>query len=357
MVNCYLKTSYDLRLITVYRGSMTNKAIYVKTGGGFDVVTVGVSDAAKPKSHEITVRVKASSLNYHDYIVVSGMWGPTESRIPMSDGAGEVIAVGDAVTEFKVGDHVVSLFFGGWSEGRPRFADFSTVPGDGVDGFARETVTLPATAFTRAPKGYSDAESSTLTTAGLTAWRALMVDAAIKPGDTVLVQGTGGVSIFALQFAKMAGATVIATSSSEAKLAKLKQLGADHTINYKEHPKWGEVVLQLTNGEGVDCVIEVGGPATIDQSMIATRIGGHISLIGVLTGFDGPVSLITAIAKNLKIQGVLVGSREQQVEMIKAIEATGMKPVIDKHFPLEKIVDAFKYQEGNQHFGKICLDI
>ena len=307
---------------------MSIKTIYVQPGGGFDRVTVGKSEPLKPKPGEITVRIRASSLNYHDYAVVSGAWGPTEPRIPMSDGAGEVIAIGDGVTDYALGDFVVSLFFRSWLDGEPDVSDFSAVPGDGIDGFAREEVTLPAGAFTHAPKGYSHAESATLTTAGLTAWRTLMSDDALKPGDTVLVQGTGGVSIFALQFAKMAGATVIATSSSETKLERLKSLGADHVINYKENPKWGETARQLTDGRGVDHIIEVGGPLTLEQSMIAARIDGHISVIGILTGLEGSLSVLSLIVRQLRMQGVLVGNRRQQVEMIRAIEANGMKPVI-----------------------------
>jgi len=336
---------------------MSSKAIIVQPGGGFHNVTVGKSIADKPKPGEITVRIKASSLNYHDYAVVSGAWGPTEPRIPMSDGAGEVIAIGDGVTEYAIGDSVVSLFFRSWLDGEPEVADFLKVPGDGIDGFAREEITLPICAFTHAPKGYSHAEAATLTTAGLTAWRALFSDDALKPGDTVLIQGTGGVSIFALQFAKMTGATVIATSSSEAKLARLKSLGADHVINYKENPKWGETAVELTGGRGVDHIIEVGGPLTLQQSMIAARIGGHISVIGILTGLDGSISVVSAILRQQRLQGVLVGSRRHQLEMIRAIEASGMRPIIDSHFPLEGLVEAFRHQESNQHFGKICLDI
>jgi len=336
---------------------MSSKAIIVQPGGGFHNVTVGKSIADKPKPGEITVRIKASSLNYHDYAVVSGAWGPTEPRIPMSDGAGEVIAIGDGVSEYAIGDSVVSLFFRSWLDGEPEVADFLKVPGDGIDGFAREEITLPICAFTHAPKGYSHAEAATLTTAGLTAWRALFSDDALKPGDTVLIQGTGGVSIFALQFAKMTVATVIATSSSEAKLARLKSLGADHVINYKENPKWGETALELTGGRGVDHIIEVGGPLTLQQSMIAARIGGHISVIGILTGLDGSISVVSAILRQQRLQGVLVGSRRHQLEMIRAIEASGMRPIIDSHFPLEGLVEAFRHQESNQHFGKICLDI
>ncbi|MFW3897270.1 zinc-dependent alcohol dehydrogenase family protein [Pseudomonas bharatica] len=332
-----------------------SKAIYVQPGGGYDKVGLGSAEAAAPAAGEITVRLHANSLNYHDFAVVSGMWGPSAPRIPMADGAGEVIAVGEGVSEFAVGDSVVSTFFPDWLDGEPLVEGFATVPGDGIDGYARELVTARATSFTRAPKGYSHAEASTLTTAGLTAWRALMADDSLKPGDTVLVQGTGGVSIFALQFAKAAGATVIATSSSDEKLERLKTLGADEVINYRSTPNWGEKVRALTDNRGVDHVIEVGGPATLEQSMIAARIGGHVSLIGILTGVAGQLPLVQALVRQIRLQGVLVGSRAQQQAMIRAIDANGLRPVIDKAFELEQIVEAFRYQESNRHFGKICL--
>jgi NADPH:quinone reductase-like Zn-dependent oxidoreductase len=336
---------------------MSNKTIYVQAGGGYDNVTIGDSEVRAPQVGEISVRLRANSLNYHDFAVVSGMWGPSEARIPMADGAGEVIAVGEGVSEFKVGDSVVSTFFPDWIDGTPLVEGFVSVPGDGIDGYAREQVTARATSFTLAPTGYSHAEAATLTTAGLTAWRALMADDSLKPGDTVLIQGTGGVSIFALQFAKMAGATVIATSSSDEKLSRLKAMGADHLINYRKDTNWGETARALTGGRGVDHVIEVGGPSTLEQSMIAARVGGHISVIGILTGVAGQLSFVPALVKQLRLQGVLVGSRTQQQDMIRAINASGMRPIIDRHFPLSEIVEAFRYQETNQHFGKICLDI
>ena len=334
---------------------MQNKAIILKAGGGYHNVTIGTREAEAPKAGEITVRLHANSLNYHDLAVVSGVWGPTEARIPMADGAGVVVAVGDEVTEFAVNDHVVSTFFPTWLTGKALVEGFATTPGDGVDGYAREVVTASVNAFTLAPIGWSHIEASTLTTAALTAWRALMCEDALKPGDTVLIQGTGGVSIFALQFAKMAGATVIATSSSDEKLQKLKNLGADHLINYKQTVNWGEEVLKMTNGRGVDHVVEVGGPATLNQSMLAAKVGAHISVIGILTGLSGEVSIITALAKQLRLQALIVGNRTQQMDMIKAIEANNMRPVIDKIFPLENIVEAFQYQETNQHFGKIVV--
>ena len=333
-----------------------SRAMIVQPGGGFDRVIVGESEARDPLAGEIKVRLHANSLNYHDYAVVIGVWGPKEPRIPMADGAGEVVAVGAGVSEFAIGDKVVSTFFPSWRDGIPEVDDFSTVPGDGVDGFAREMVTLPTAAFTHAPKGWSAAESATLTTAGLTAWRALHDEGRIKAGETVLIQGTGGVSIFALQFAKMAGASVIATSSSPEKLEKLKEMGAEYGINYRTDPTWGETVRKLTGGRGVDHVIEVGGPATLEQSMIAARVGGHVSLIGILTGLAGPLPLINALLRQLQLRAILVGSRRQQLEMIRAIDANGMKPVIDKSFPLEDLVAAFRHQESNKHFGKICLE-
>jgi len=336
---------------------MRGKAIILQAGGGYDKVTVGNSDAKEPKVGEITVRLRANSLNYHDFAVVSGMWGPSEDRIPMADGAGVVTAVGEGVTEFSVGDHVVSTFFPTWLAGEPLVEGFATTPGDGVDGYAREFVTASVNAFTLAPKGWNHVEASTLTTAALTAWRALMSDDALKPGDTVLVQGTGGVSIFALQFAKMAGANVIATSSSDEKLDRLKALGADHLINYRKNVNWGALAREITGGRGVDHIVEVGGPATLDQSMLAARVGAHISVIGILTGLGGEVSIVTALIKQLRLQGLIVGNRTQQQDMVKAIDTNGMKPIIDKVFPLENIVEAFKYQETNKHFGKICLDM
>ncbi|GFM60942.1 NADPH:quinone oxidoreductase [Pseudomonas cichorii] len=336
---------------------MSNKTIYVQAGGGYDRVIVGDSEVLAPKAGEINVRLHANSLNYHDFAVVSGMWGPSESRIPMADGAGVVTAVGEGVDEFKVGDSVVSTFFPDWISGEPLVEGFVTVPGDGIDGYAREQVTARATSFTHAPIGYTHAEASTLTTAGLTAWRALMVDGGLKAGDTVLVQGTGGVSIFALQFAKMAGATVIATSSSDEKLERLRELGADHLINYRKDSNWGETARALTGGRGVDHIIEVGGPSTLEQSMNAARVGGHISVIGILTGVTGELAIVPALVKQLRLQGVLVGSRSQQQDMIRAINANGMRPVMDRSFPLTDIVEAFRYQETNQHFGKITLDI
>ena len=334
------------------------KAIRIGTPATLDSLALHqVDDPGGPGPGEIRVALKASSLNYHDYAVVTGMIPAEAGRIPMSDGAGTVEAVGKGVTAFAVGDPVVSLFFPEWPDGRPPQTAFRRVPGDGLDGYAREAVVAPASWFTRVPHGYSHAEAATLTCAGVTAWRALFVDDAVKPGDTVLIQGSGGVSVFALQFAKAAGATVIATSSSGEKLERLRELGADHLINYKDVPAWGAKALELTGGAGVDCVVEIGGAGTLDQSMMATRVGGHVALIGVLTGFAGPVQTALLMAKNLRVQGLTVGSRAQQLAMIAGIEANGIRPVISDTFPLADLAAAFRHQESGNHFGKIALAI
>lgn len=330
------------------------KVAAVKAPGGLDKLVIEHRAEPVAGPSQVLVRVHASSLNYHDLAVVTGMIKTSDGRIPMSDGAGEVVAAGAEVSTLKAGDHVLSTFFPNWVSGGPTRERLAGVPGDGVDGFAAELVAMPAEIFTRLPRGWSFAQAATLPCAALTAWRALMVEARIKPGDVVLTQGTGGVSIFALLFAKAAGATVIATSSSDEKLARLKELGADHLINYKSDPKWGRSAAVLT-GQGVDAVVEIGGPGTLSQSIQACRIGGHISLIGVLTGVAGEVPTALAMSKNVTIKGITVGSRQEQQEMIAAIDANGIKPVIDSTFPLDQIAAAFAHQVSQRHFGKICL--
>ena len=285
-----------------------------------------------------------------------GLLPVADGRIPMSDGAGVVEAVGPGVTRFQPGDRVMSCFFPYWADGRAdNPVKLSGVPGDNVDGFATETVTMPDSAFTRMPDGYTFEQAATLPCAALTAWRALMVEAKVKPGDTVLVQGSGGVSVFALQFAKAAGCQVIATSSSDTKLEKLGALGADQLINYRQFENWGDRTLAITGGNGANVVVEVGGSGTLAQSVRAIAMGGHISMIGVLTGIQGEVPTAELFQKNAVISGITVGSRANQEDMVKAINTIGMQPVIDRSFDLEELADAFRLQESQQHFGKICL--
>jgi NADPH:quinone reductase-like Zn-dependent oxidoreductase len=333
------------------------KCITLGAQGGLNRITlVDRPDPGAPGPGELRVRIHASSLNFHDYKVITSDRAHTEGLIPMADAAGIVEAAGDGVTDIAPGDRVVSTFFPRWTEGPPPFGDFKTVPGDGVDGYAREVVVASATSFTRAPRGWSHVEAATLTTAGVTAWRALVADARLKAGDTILVLGTGGVSIVALQLARAMGATVLVTSSSDEKLERARALGAAHTINYRSAPEWGAEVRRLTGGRGVDHVLELGGPGTLAQSITAVRTGGHISLIGTLTGVAGAVPTAAMMVKQVRLQGIIVGSRQHQQELVRALEATGIRPIVDRTFGLDALADAFRYEESGAHFGKIAVE-
>ncbi len=333
------------------------QAISLKAPAGLDNLQLIDIEPREPGPGEVQVEIRASSLNFHDYVVVTGLLPTEDGRIPMSDGAGVVTAVGEGVRGFSTGDNVLSHFFPHWQDGAPTAQRIQGVPGDNVDGFAAQSVTMPAAAFSRMPSNLDFAEASTLTCAGLTAWRAVMVETRLKPGDWVLVQGSGGVSVFALQFARMIGCRVIATSSSDAKLERLQTLGAEQVINYKETPDWGNQVLALTDGHGADLVVEVGGSGTVSQSVRAVAFDGCISMIGVLTGFSGEVPTAELFQKNARIHGITVGSHQHQAEMIAAVESNNLKPVIDSHYPLADLAGAFRHQESQQHFGKICVDI
>ena len=333
------------------------KAIRLRKPAGLDQLYLSSTEPRAPGPGEVRVRIHASSLNFHDYAVVTGLLPTADGVIPMSDAGGEVLEVGEGVRSLAVGDAVCSLFFPDWQGGRATRENTYAMPGDHTDGYARVEATVPATAFTKAPAGYSHAEAATLCCAGLTAWRALMVEGGLQAGDTVLVQGTGGVSIFALQFAKAVGATVIATTSSDEKMARLKALGADHVINYKQDARWGLTAKEITGGHGVDHVVEVGGPGNLPQSVSALALGGRIALIGVLTGMAGEVPTAALMQAQGRLQGLMVGSREHQVAMVRAIDATGIRPVIDSHFALNNLADAFRHQASNRHFGKICIDV
>lgn len=311
----------------------------------------------QPRRGEVLVRIRASSVNFHDDLVIHGRIPSADGRVPLTDGAGEVLAVGDDVSELAIGDRVVSTFWPYWLGGDMSPATRREIPGESVDGYACEYVCKPAHFFTKAPAGFTHVEAATLTCAGVTAWRALVTCGHVKPGDTVLVQGTGGVSLFALQFAKAAGARVIATSSSEYKLEKLGRLGADDVINYKAVPNWGEQARRLTDGRGVDHVIEVGGPATFMQSIGACRTGGHIAIVGVLTGFAGEVSIPALFSNQIRTSGISIGSRADQEDMIRAITVNRLRPAIDRTFALQEIVAAFEYYESQKHFGKVSIEI
>jgi NADPH:quinone reductase-like Zn-dependent oxidoreductase len=329
----------------------------LRAPGGLQNLQLVDEDHPEPGPGQLLVRIRASSLNVHDDMVVLGKIPCADGRVPMTDGAGEVISVGENVDEFKVGDNVVSTFWPYWLAGEMTPATRRDIPGDSIDGFAREHVCMPAHAFTKAPASYTHVEAATLPCAAVTAWRGLVVCGQVKLGDAVLILGTGGVSMFALQFAKAAGALVIATSSSDEKLEKLKRLGADAVINYKAVPNWGQKAKDLTDGRGVDHVIEVGGPGTLMQSIAAFRTGGHIALIGVLTGVAGELVIPALFSNQIRTSGISIGSRADQENMIRAITANRLKPIVDRRFPLADIIAAFKYFESQKHFGKVCLTI
>lgn len=333
------------------------KLVRLRAPGGLENLDLVEEDPPQPGQGEVLVRIRACALNFHDQMVVQGGIPCADGRVPLTDGAGEVLAIGAGIDTCAVGDTVVSIFYPDWVGGDPAPDLKRRIPGESIDGYASDLVCMPGDFFTKAPEGYTPAEASTLPCAGVTAWRGLIVCGQVKPGDTVLVLGTGGVSLFALQFAKAAGARVIATSSSEQKLEKLTRLGADAVINYKSVPSWGRRAKELTDGRGVDHVIEVGGPATLAQSITACRTGGHIALIGVLTGFVGDMAIPAVFSNQIRISGISIGSRADQEDMIRAINVNRLAPVIDRSFPLEEIRAAFGYYESGKHFGKVCINL
>ena len=336
------------------------QAVILNSPGGLENIRLKhLSDPGKPGYGQIRVALHATSLNFHDLLIASGAVPTADQRILMADGAGVVEATGEGVSEFRPGDHVISTFFPQWSDGNPfeSVGDFKLTPGAGCDGFATDYVIRPASHFTLSPQGWSHAEAATLTTSGLTAWRALTVDGKLKAGDTVLTLGTGGVSVTALQIAKSMGATVIATSSSDEKLARMGELGADHLINYRTNPEWGKAVNDITNGRGADVIVELGGPGTLAQSIEAVRIGGHIALIGVLTGTEGKIPTAALMAKQANLKGLIVGSRRMQQDLVRAMNQTGIRPIISDQFNgLSSIGDAFRHMAGKKHFGKITVE-
>ena len=332
------------------------RVVQVKTPGGLDHLTLAEQEVGEPGPGEISVRWHASSLNYHDLLVANGELPVSDGRIPMSDGAGEIVAIGAGVIRWQTGDKVMSLFFPDWQEGRHRSERTRAITGDSIDGCAREYSVLSENAVTRMPEGLTYAEAATLPCAGLTAWQALMVRGQMQAGDSLLVQGTGGVSIFALQIAKAAGVSVVPTTSSNAKGERLRAMGADHVINYSEDENWGDTVRKVSGG-GVDHVIDIGGGATLQHSIIAARTSGQISLVGILGGVSAKVNVPMIFSKQLQVHGVAVGSAAMQDSMVRAVENGGIKPVIDANYDLSEIAAAFAYQASAKHFGKITLSI
>ncbi len=318
---------------------------------------VDVDDPGEPGNNEVRVKLQASSLNGHDHNVAIGVLPVQDGRIILTDGAGVIEAKGKDVKEFAVGDRVISTFFPDWRNGDALSAGFGRTPGDGLDGYAAEVVVRPATWFTYGPNLWSPIEGATLPTAGLTAWRGLVTEGELRAGQSVLILGTGGVSVFALQLAKQLGAKVVITSSSDEKLERARALGADFGVNYRKNSNWADEVIEVTAGRGVDLTLETSGPGTLPQSIKATRIGGRIILIGVLTGISGSIPTVAIMSKHQRIQGITVGSHRHQIEMVAALNKMDFRPTIDATYPLERIADAFLLQKSGHHFGKICLTI
>ncbi len=325
----------------------------------FGIDKLALVERAKPTPGpgQALVRMRAASLNYRDFMMVIGAYNPRLKRpmVPLSDGVGVVEEVGAGVTRVKQGDRVAGCFFQKWIEGPPTREKSNTALGGSIDGVAAEYVVFSEDGLVQVPASLSDEQAAALPCAGVTAWHALFGHAPAVPGDTVLLQGTGGVSIFALQFALLAGMRTIITSSSDEKLAHARQLGAHETINYKTTPNWDEPARKLTGGAGVDHVIEVGGTDTLARSIKALRVHGAISVIGVLSGADAGIAPVSVLVSCARIQGIFVGSRHMFEQMNRAIEFHKVKPVIDKTFDWTDLKNALLYMESQKHFGKICL--
>lgn len=333
------------------------KAWEIVSAGGIEALALNERDAPRPGPGEVLVRMRASAINYRDLSTVENP-GPRNipyPRIPNSDGAGEVVETGPEVTNWRAGDRVIGCFFQDWPAG-PISADaMATALGGPIDGVLAEQAVLRAAGLVAIPDHLSFEEAATLPCAAVTAWNCLIEGGGLKAGEAVLLLGTGGVSIFALQVAVMQGARVIMTSSSDEKLARVRAMGAAETINYRDTSDWDARVLELTDGRGVDHVVEVGGAGTLEKSIAAVRIGGRIAYIGILTG--GAIDPTAIMRKSVRLQGVYVGSRAMFEDMNRALALHSLHPVIDRVFPFAEARDAFLHMKAAAHFGKIVVSI
>lgn len=334
------------------------RALQAAAPWGADNLKIADLPEPAPGPGQVLVRMKAVSLNFRDLLMINGMYGrgSTDTKdviTPFSDGCGIVEAVGPGVNRVAVGDRVASLFFQNWTSGRPTLEKLSSALGFPIPGAGRELAVFSQEGVSKVPDFLTDQQVATLPCAALTAWRGLFEDADLEPGDTVVLQGTGGVSIFGLQFAKAAGYRTIITSSSDEKLERARALGADHLVNYKTTPEWGKAVREIAP-DGADFIMEVGGGGTIQQSLRAVRIGGHIAVIGVVAG-AGDINPAVLIGNSAKLQGLSVGSREMFEAMCRAIELHRISPVVDKVFPWTEAKAAFGAMAAGEHFGKIVL--
>jgi NADPH:quinone reductase-like Zn-dependent oxidoreductase len=326
---------------------------------GIDKLEVVEKDSVAPKPGEVAVRVHAVSLNYRDLMVAEGRYNPKLKmpRVPCSDGAGEVIGVGEGVTRWKAGDRVCGIFMQKWVEGGPSAEKSRSALGGDVDGMMATEVVLGENGLVRIPEHLGYEEAATLPCTGVTAWNALFKAADTLPGHTVLILGTGGVSIFALQFAKMAGARVLGISSSDEKLERARSMGLDAGLNYKTNPDWEKWAFEQTGGEGVDLVVDVGGSGSMGRAFRALKHGGTIAQIGVLSGVQDQIDIRPIFAKQLRIHGLYVGSRADFEAMNRAIAAAELRPVIDRRFSFDELPAALRHMESGSHFGKIVIGV
>jgi NADPH:quinone reductase-like Zn-dependent oxidoreductase len=333
------------------------KAYELQEQIGFEGLRLVERAEPKPQFRQVLMKVRAASLNYRDLIIANGMFGKNDRLpvTPLSDGAGEIVAVGDGVRRFKVGDRVAANFFQGWTSGGISASVMKTALGGALDGMLAEYVALDEDGLVRIPETLTFEEAATLPCAALTAWHALVTKGGLTAGETLVTQGTGGVSVFALQFAKLLGARVIATSGSDEKLERLRTLGADVVLNHRTAPDWDAQVVKATDGVGADHIADVGGAGTLGKSFNAVRYGGRVSVIGVLTGVGGEVNPLPVLAKSVTLQGIYVGSVEMFEAMNRAIDLHELKPVIDRVFSLAEAPEAYRYLKSGVHFGKVVI--
>jgi NADPH:quinone reductase-like Zn-dependent oxidoreductase len=332
------------------------RAVEIRDAFGLDHLAFAERPDPVPGPGQALVRIRAASLNYRDLLTVEGKYNPKQKLplIPCSDGAGEVVAVGDGVTRVRPGDRVSAIFAQRWIAGEPTRERLRSTLGGPLDGTLAELAVFDQEGLVKIPEHLTDEEAATLPCAAVTAWTALD---GITAGDTVLLQGTGGVSIFALQLAHLRGARVIITSSSDEKLARARELGATERINYRETSDWGAKAKELTGGTGVDLVVEVGGAGTLKQSLQAVRMGGTIALMGNLAGTTAEIPLPLIFMQNVRVQGILVGPRESFEALNRAVAFHHLHPVIDRVFPLEEVRAAFEHMRAGGHLGKVCVRI
>ena len=334
------------------------RVFQIENDWGLENLKLSTRPEPKPGAGEVLLRVKASSLNYRDLLVPDRGYGSFTGElplIPLSDGAGEVVQVGDSVTRFRTGDRVLPCFQQGWIAGQPSLERMTRTLGGPVDGTMAELMCLPEWGLVKAPAHLTDLEAATLPCAALTAWSALVTYESLGPGAKVLVQGTGGVALFALQIARLLGAHVTVISSSDEKIAKARALGADAAINYARTPEWGKATREITGGAGYDHIVELGGEKTLPQSLLCIRPGGTLSMIGVLSGGSLTGQLGRVVTRQVRLQGVTVGHRDGFEAMVRAFEQHRVKPVLDKVFEFEALKEAMAYLKSGAHFGKVCL--